>query len=48
MNYYLAYIYNHENSFYELVKADDKDEALDKVRDRYGYGYDVELNEPIQ
>lgn len=47
MEYFLAYIYNHENSFYELVKAENIDKARDKVSIKYGYEYDIEVTEPL-
>ena len=40
MNYYLAFIrtYGKEDGYYELVKADTKEEAIQKVKNKVGSG----------
>lgn len=49
MNIYLAHMTSENlNDFYDLVKADTPEEARKKVERAYGYGYEVEINIPIE
>jgi len=50
MEYFLAHIidYKKDNSYYELVKANNIDEARDIVQINMGYECDVEISEPLQ
>jgi hypothetical protein len=52
MNIYLAKMIG-KNGYegdimYDLVKADTPQEARGKAEDAYGYGYDIEINVPIE
>ena len=48
MNYYLAFIERRDIEFYELVKADTKEQAYEKVKHRFPDAYGIEINEPIK
>jgi hypothetical protein len=52
MNIYLAKMIGQNgyegDTFYDLVKADTPQEARYKVEKAYGYGYDIEINVPIE
>ena len=52
MNIYLAKMIGQNgyegDTFYDLVKADTPQEAREKVEKAYGYGYEIEINVPIE
>ena len=52
MNIYLAKMTGFNgydgDTFYDLVKADTASEARMKVEKEYGYGYEIEINTPIE
>jgi len=52
MNIYLAKMMGKNgyegDTMYDLVKADTPQEAREKAEKAYGYGYEIEINVPIE
>jgi len=48
MEYYLAYINNNGKGYYELVKANNRDEAYEKVRKVVKSYDEIEISSAIE
>lgn len=50
MNYYLAFIrtFGKEDGYYKLVKADTKEDAIQKVKNKIGGGKLIDISDTIE